>query len=163
MNVSSIPFRPQAPWYSLCLLLLPASAFLSPSVYSEASIHQREKVLFKSQLPHQSPVSHPVCMQTYFSPLACQGNIQYVVMFHAIYELRQDFFISSGKFIKILLPMKKEIWHGYDRLQFPAKKILQSLVVKCFHDKNSSLRDSTLIFFVEHPQMGKPGEKGKGC
>lgn len=25
------------------------------------------------------------------------------------------------------------------------------------------LLDSTLIFFVEHPQMGKSGEKGKGC
>lgn len=26
-----------------------------------------------------------------------------------------------------------------------------------------ALLDSTLIFFVEHPQMGKSGEKGKGC
>lgn len=30
--------------------------------------------------------------------------------------------MPSGKFIKILLPKKKEIWYEYDSLQFQAKK-----------------------------------------
>lgn len=58
--------------------------------------------------------------------------------------------------------MKKEIWYGYDSLQFQPKKNYYIFGMKCFHEKKSSLL-ATLIFFVEHPQMVKSGEKGKGC
>lgn len=49
--------------------------------------------------------------------------------------------------------MKKEIWYGDKNI----------IIVFGFCKKNSSMLDSTLIFFVERPQMAKSGKKGKGC